>query len=75
MITSTRVNKLCKFKLMFHGIKCTEIEKKQPPLINSLLIPLINLLYFDCCKLSSVKDLYKSDNDSHNQLWIHDNNK
>ena len=63
MITSTE--SIFKFKLMFHGIKCTEIEKKkqEPPLINSLLILLINLLYVDCCKLCSFKDLCKSDND------------
>ena len=71
------IESIFKFKLMFHGIKCTEIEKKkqEPPLINSLLILLINLLYVDCCKLCSFKDLCKSDNDSHNQFWIHDNNK
>ena len=42
-------------------------KQQQPPLINSLLIPLY-LLYVDCCKLCSFKDLCKSDNDSHNQM-------
>ena len=41
----------------------------KPPLMKSLLIPLINRLYAhwmftDCF---SFKDLFKSDNDSHNQ--------
>ena len=39
MITSTRVNKLCKFKLMFHGIKCTEIEKKTTTIDQQSLNP------------------------------------
>ena len=60
MITSKKVN--------IHVKTCTEIEKKQQlPWIKRLLIPeLINLLYVDCCKLCSFKDLSKSDNDSHN---------
>ena len=37
--------------------------------MKSLLIPLINLLYAHCmfADCFSFKDLYKSDNDSHNQ--------
>ena len=41
------------------------MKKQQLPLIKSLLIPLINLLHVDCCKLCCFKDLCKSDNDSH----------
>ena len=43
-----------KFKSMFHGIKCTEIEKTR--------------ITTNCCKLCSFKDLCRSDNDSRNQM-------
>ena len=45
-----------------------KLKKQQSPQIKCLLIPLINLLYVDCCKLCSFKDLGKRDNDSHNQM-------
>ena len=45
-----------------------KLKKQQLPQIKCLFIPLINLLYVDCCKLCSFKDLGKRDNDSHNQM-------
>ena len=45
-----------------------KLKKQLLPQIKRVLIPLINLLYVDDCKLCSFKDLSKSDNDSHNQM-------
>ena len=55
---------------MCHVKKCTEIEKTTTTIDQASLniIPLINLLYVDSCKLCSFKDLSMSDNDSHNQM-------
>ena len=52
----------------FMSKSALKLKKQQPPQIKRLLIPLINQLCVDCCKLCSFKDLSKSDNDSHNQM-------
>ena len=53
---------------MFHVKKCAEIEKTTIAIDQLSLNPTYKLLYVDCCKLCSFKDLSKRENDNHNQM-------